>query len=124
MRRVHNCVQASLPRPHNREHPKTLSPRATGLPAHNAHWRRVRSPIELQWDQMTELAVREDVGSPPLVRPLGRMPVAIPEDLEDRALPKASGVVRLPAHIAWSPPYEYDLDDRGVLQAQESPAGG
>ena len=66
--------------------------------------------------QMTELAVREDVGRPPLVRPLGRMPVAIPEDVGDRALLKAAGVVRLPAHIAWSPPYEYDLDDRRDLR--------
>lgn len=39
------------------------------------------------------------------------MPVAIPEDIENRSLPKASGVVRLPGHIAWSPPYEYDLDN-------------
>ena len=45
-------------------------------------------------------------------RRLGRMPVAIPGDVGDRTLPKASGVVRLPGHIAWSPPYEYDLDDR------------
>ena len=45
-------------------------------------------------------------------RPLGRMPVAIPADAADRTLPKASGVVRLPDHIAWSPPYVYDLDDR------------
>ncbi len=45
-------------------------------------------------------------------RPLGRMPVAIPADASDRTLPKAGGVVRLPGHIAWSPPHVYDLDDR------------
>ena len=49
------------------------------------------------------------------VRPLGRMPVSIPDDMDDRTIPKASGVVRLPAHIAWSPPYEYDLDRRRSL---------
>ena len=54
---------------------------------------------------------------PPRVRPLGRMPVAIPADIEDRSLPKASGVVTLPGHIAWSPPYEYDLDDRRDLRS-------
>ncbi|WP_419926431.1 hypothetical protein [Candidatus Poriferisocius sp.] len=43
------------------------------------------------------------------VRPLSRMPVSIPDDMEDRTLPKATGVVKLPAHIAWSPPYTYDL---------------
>ena len=64
---------------------------------------------------MTEVAALEEVGRSPLVRPLGRMPVAIPDDIADRALPKASGVVRLPGHIAWSPPYEYDLDDRREL---------
>lgn len=49
------------------------------------------------------------------VRPLGRPPVAIPPDIEDRSVPKASGRVRLPGHIAWSEPFEYDLDDRGEL---------
>lgn len=53
---------------------------------------------------------------PPRVRPLGRMPVAIPADIEDVSLPKASGVVTLPDHIAWSPPYTYDLDDRRDLR--------
>lgn len=43
------------------------------------------------------------------VRPLSRLPVSIPHDMEDRKLPKATGVVRLPGHIAWSPPYTYDL---------------
>ncbi len=45
-------------------------------------------------------------------RPLGRMPVAIPADVGDRSLPKAKGTVRLPDHVAWSPPYVYDLEDR------------
>ncbi len=44
------------------------------------------------------------------------MPVAIPNDMEDRSLPKAAGLVRLPAHVAWSPPYEYDLADRRDLR--------
>ena len=34
------------------------------------------------------------------------------EAILDRSRAKASGVVRLPLHIAWSPPYEYDLTDR------------
>ena len=60
--------------------------------------------------------VDDRLDEPPLVRPLGRMPVAIPADIEDRSLSKASGVVTLPDHIAWSPPYEYDLDDRRDLR--------
>lgn len=40
-------------------------------------------------------------------------PVAVPEDLADASLPKASGSVELPLHIRWSgPPITYDLDDR------------
>ena len=57
-----------------------------------------------------------NAGSAPRVRPLGRMPVAVPADIEDPTAPKASGVVRLPGHIAWSPPYEYDLEDRRDLR--------
>ncbi|WP_419850198.1 hypothetical protein [Candidatus Poriferisocius sp.] len=49
-------------------------------------------------------------------RPLSRMPVSIPDDMENRGLAKASGVVRLPAHIAWSPPYTYDLGNRRSLR--------
>ena len=49
------------------------------------------------------------------VKPLGRMPVAIPDDMEDRSVPKASGVVRLPLHVAWSEPFEYDLGNRCEL---------
>ena len=59
-------------------------------------------------------------GAPPVTvsptRPLGRRPAAIPEAIVDRSRPKASGVVRLPLHIAWSPPYEYDLADRRWLR--------
>lgn len=49
------------------------------------------------------------------VHPLGRPPVAIPSNLEDRSVPKASARVRLPSHIAWSEPLEYDLDNRCEL---------
>ena len=38
---------------------------------------------------------------------------AVPDDLDDPSLPKASGRVELPLHIRWSgPPLIYDLDDR------------
>ena len=40
-------------------------------------------------------------------------PVAVPEDLDDPSLRKASGEVELPLHIRWSgPPITYDLNDR------------
>jgi len=40
-------------------------------------------------------------------------PVAVPADLDDPSLPKASGRIELPLHIRWSgPPVTYDLDDR------------
>ena len=45
-------------------------------------------------------------------RVLTRPSAKIPEGLLDRSRPKASGVVRLPTHLAWSPPFEYDLGDR------------
>ncbi len=48
-------------------------------------------------------------------RLLSRPPVCIPDDLVDRTLPKASGVVTLPGHIAWSAPYTFDMDDRWQL---------
>ena len=48
---------------------------------------------------------------------LSGRPVSIPGDLEDGSLPKARGKVVLPGHIAWSFPYEYDLDDRKQLRA-------
>jgi hypothetical protein len=39
-------------------------------------------------------------------------PVAVPEDLGDPSLPKATGQVELPLHVRWSgPPTTYDLDD-------------
>ena len=44
------------------------------------------------------------------------MPVVIPDDMEDRRVRKASGVVALPGHIAWSPPFEYDFNDRRDLR--------
>lgn len=50
-------------------------------------------------------------------RPLLMRPVSIPDDIEDRSLPKASGRVTLPRHIAWSFPYSYDLDNRKSLRA-------
>ncbi len=40
-------------------------------------------------------------------------PVAVPSDLDDPALLKASGIVELPFHIRWSEPsLSYDLRDR------------
>ena len=40
-------------------------------------------------------------------------PVAVPGDLDDRSLPKASGRIELPLHIRWSGvPLTYDLNDR------------
>ncbi len=44
-------------------------------------------------------------------RPLGRNPVSIPDGIEDRSRPRASGLVQLPHHIAWSPPYTFNFDD-------------
>jgi hypothetical protein len=39
-------------------------------------------------------------------------PVAVPDDLDDRSLPKASGRVELPLHVRWSgPALTYDLDE-------------
>lgn len=41
-------------------------------------------------------------------------PVAVPEDLDDPNVSKASGLVELPLHVRWSgPPIAYDLADRG-----------
>jgi hypothetical protein len=40
-------------------------------------------------------------------------PVAVPEDLQDRSVVKATGRIELPSHIRWSgPPISYDLGDR------------
>ena len=39
--------------------------------------------------------------------------MAVPEDLDERSVPKAGGRVELPLHIRWSgPPITYDLGDR------------
>jgi hypothetical protein len=44
-------------------------------------------------------------------------PVAIPEDIDDPSLPKATGCIRLPVHIRWSEPLRmYDLDQRADRQ--------
>ena len=45
----------------------------------------------------------------------------IPEGLLDRSRPKASGVVRLPPHVVWSPPWEYDL---GTASSAAAPMSG
>jgi hypothetical protein len=40
-------------------------------------------------------------------------PVAIPHDVDDPDLPRASGIVVLPRHVRWSgPSRRYDLADR------------
>ena len=40
-------------------------------------------------------------------------PVAVPADLDNPSLPKASGRIELPSHIRWSgQPLTYDLNDR------------
>jgi len=47
-----------------------------------------------------------------LTRATAQVP-AVPEDLDDENLAKASGVVELPMHIRWSgPPRRFDLSDR------------
>jgi hypothetical protein len=39
-------------------------------------------------------------------------PVAIPEDIDDPSITKASGKVELPRNVRWSPPFRsYDLAD-------------
>jgi len=43
--------------------------------------------------------------------------ISIPDDIEDRSLPKASGKVTMPRHIAWSFPYSYNLDSRKSLRS-------
>ncbi|HVC24445.1 MAG TPA: hypothetical protein VND23_01695 [Acidimicrobiales bacterium] len=48
----------------------------------------------------------------PWLGPASR-PVAIPDDVDDATLVKASGVVELPLHISWSEPsLTYDLSRR------------
>ncbi len=47
-----------------------------------------------------------------LTRATAQIP-AVPEDLDDADVEKATGVVELPLHIRWSgPPRRYDLADR------------
>ncbi len=44
--------------------------------------------------------------------------MAIPDDVDDRSAPKASGRVRIPLHVYWSgrgPDQEWDLDDSTQL---------
>src|ERR1035441_8093778 len=42
-------------------------------------------------------------------------PVAVPEDVDDPDLPKATGVVTLPFHVRWSEPsLAYDLGQRAA----------
>ncbi len=48
----------------------------------------------------------------PWLGPASR-PVAVPDDMDDPTLVKASGVVELPLHISWSEPsLTYDLSRR------------
>lgn len=45
-------------------------------------------------------------------------PVAIPDDVDDPSIEKASGVVELPLHVRWSGPRRtYDLDDPRQLRS-------
>lgn len=44
-------------------------------------------------------------------RLLSRPPAAIPDRMEDRSLPKASGMHRLPHRVAWSHPRRFDFDN-------------
>ncbi len=39
-------------------------------------------------------------------------PVAVPNDVDDPSIPKATGRVVLPGHIRWSGRADYDLSDR------------
>lgn len=41
-----------------------------------------------------------------------RRPPAIPDDLDDVSIVKATGVVELPLHVQWSGRRSYDLSDR------------
>jgi len=49
-------------------------------------------------------------------RPICQRPVSIPADMDDRSLPKATGTVVLPPHIAWSFPSEHNLEDPKQLR--------
>ena len=66
--------------------------------------------------------VSESVEGPPWPRRgFAVRPVAVPPDVDDPGLVKASGVVVLPRHVRWSdPPRSYDLTDRkDLLSAYE-----
>ena len=53
------------------------------------------------------------VNAPGLVEALGSRPVAVPDDVDDPGLVKATGVVDLPSWVRWSGPRRrYDLADR------------
>ena len=76
------------------------------------------TPSGLRWGEGLELwPTRSPYNRGMDRRPLLLRPVSIPDDIEDRSLPKASGKVTLPRHIAWSFPYGYDLDNRKQLRA-------
>ena len=62
-------------------------------------------------------AIAATTAHPGLRRPLLMRTVSIPDDIEDRSQPKATGNVTLPPHIAWSFPYSYNLDNRKSLRA-------
>jgi hypothetical protein len=48
----------------------------------------------------------------PWLGPASR-PVAVPEDVDDATIVKASGVIELPLHISWSEPaLTYDMSQR------------
>ena len=64
------------------------------------------SRASVNWFEMAQTRTRT-------LGPAAR-PVAVPADVDDPALPKASGRIELPLHIRWSgPPLTYDLDNRG-----------
>ena len=47
----------------------------------------------------------------------GPVSVALPEDVADPDVPKASGLVEIPPHIGPWPPRSFDLDDWNVRRA-------
>jgi len=50
-----------------------------------------------------------------------RPPVAIPEDVDDPSVVKASGAVELPFHVRWSdPPITYDLGNEPTASVSMS----
>lgn len=68
------------------------------------------APLALVLDRWRRTA-RNRAASRPQSGHLTR-PVAIPDDVDDPSIEKASGVVELPLHVRWShPPRSYDLGD-------------